>query len=175
MESCEAMRSALVPITEEDADPPEYAKILGGYNTVVYDYASSMVKDCMPRDVNSHLAAEWLGQKPDPYYIRCPVEALYFAHGDLKVFALRDRVMLPINPMLYKYHGIQCKGPVVVSLYRAHRAALANFKEDKREDLDPQLEKLLPEFTKRLLMGTKCVHHIVRPKPIRVQRHTCCR
>lgn len=170
------MRSALALIADEaDADPVSYEKIFREHQTAVYDYASSMVKDCMPQDVNSHLAAEWLGQKPNPYYARCPVEPLYFAHGDLKVYALRNRVTLPINSMLYKYHGIKCKGPVVVSLYRARKPALANFKEDKSEDPDPELEKLRPEFTKLLLMETKCVHHIVRPKPIRVQRHICCR
>lgn len=90
-----------------------------GYRTVVYDINSYRIF-CHKVDVNQ--AAAMLGVQLIRVEDSNLVEMLYLAtHPHLKLYALRNRVMLPENSLLRKHHDIRCKGPVVVSLLKANK------------------------------------------------------
>lgn len=91
----------------------------GEYDTVVYTNEPHESFSRFPythTEVTQKVASSLLNVKTDAYCTEPPVQTLtYDINKDLKVWALRNRILLPINEMLLQHHNIKCRGPVVVS------------------------------------------------------------
>ena len=92
-------------------------------DTIVYTLDSCRSVDVKFNDVTNDVAACLLDAKVDRRISTVnPVEMLYVStNPDLKIYALRNRVMLPENTFLSKYYDIRCRGPVVVTLFTAQK------------------------------------------------------
>ena len=104
------------PSPEPDSDDDDS---LGMYDTIVYTNQPHDPFQIFPythTEVTEKIATRLLNAKINAHYTEPPVQTLtYDINKDLKVWALRNRILLPINEMLLQSHNIQCRGPVVVS------------------------------------------------------------
>ena len=92
---------------------------LGEYDTIVYTnepHDPFHTFAYTHTEVTEKVATRLLNAKINAHYTEPPVQTLtYDINKDLKVWALRNRILLPINEMLLQSHNIKCRGPVVVS------------------------------------------------------------
>ena len=103
-----------------DSDVPNVQDIFAGCNTLVHFLdGTKYALNC--KIIDENVAANLLDAKMDSLALGLdfasisPVELRYLhSHPDLKMYALRSRVMLPKNESLETHHNIAEKGPVVV-------------------------------------------------------------
>jgi len=111
-----AMPDTVTSETQGDLPNMEEAtKVFDGYNTLVH-LGDGTIRQLNTTNVDDNVAAMLLNVRVDNRILNVsPVELRYYSkQPDLKMYALRDRVMLKVNESLKTHHDVLEKGPVVV-------------------------------------------------------------
>lgn len=117
---------AMEPIVEEEdcsedsgdfssIDTEDEIDVFHGHNTLTY-LENGTTEWSDHKNVDAAVAANLLNAFPDfRVYNGSLVELMYYREApNLKVYLLRNRVMLCVNTLLWRHHKIKAKGPAVV-------------------------------------------------------------
>ena len=124
----EASIPAMEPVMEEEdvvcsegsgdlssIDTEDEIDLFHGHNTLTY-LENGTTEWSDHKNIDADVAANLLNAFPDfRVYNGSLVELMYYPEApNLKVYLLRNRVMLCVNTLLWRHHNIKAKGPAVV-------------------------------------------------------------